>query len=109
MIRRSKVNKLESLKQSMINEKTGIETELREKYERGKKAVNELQGLAATVTKYVQMIREKGIDVDYIKNNAEQIHTIFFAVMELLENDAENRKAQEDEIEETDGASPIAE
>jgi len=85
-VRKVKINKLDALKQDVISEKTQIQKDIEAKYERGKEAVGELQDFAKDVNAYVSILRERGIDVDYIRENADQIKTIFFAVLELLEN-----------------------
>jgi hypothetical protein len=121
MVRRTKKNKLKEFKQDVIAEKSRIEStiqdkvaqfeektkqidedakqiqhEVSEKYERGKIAVNGLQELANDVQTYIKILDERGIDIDYIKNNAEQIKTIFFAVLELIENGETGTKNEMD-------------
>jgi hypothetical protein len=96
MVRRTKKNKIKALTKKVLEEKGQIEQDIQDKFQRGKEAVNALQAFAEKVNGYVELLKERGIDAEYIKNNAEQIHTIFFAVLELIENGEKGFKEKSD-------------
>lgn len=85
-IRQTKPNKIETLKKDVLREKVSMERDVNLKYERGKEAVEDLRDFASDVSEYIGVLKERGIDIDYIKENADQIRNIFFAVLELLDN-----------------------
>jgi hypothetical protein len=85
-IRKARPNKIENLKKSVLSEKSKIEQDIAEKYKRGEEAVYDLREFASDVSDYITILKDRGIDVDYIRENAQQIKYIFFAVLELIEN-----------------------
>jgi len=85
-IRKARPNKVENLKKSVLSEKAKIEQDIAEKYKRGEEAVYELRDFAGDVSEYISILKDRGIDVAYIRENAQQIKDIFFAVLELIEN-----------------------
>lgn len=93
MVRRTQKNKFEQLKEDVIRERdrlvnmmTQEKERLAEEVEEQQQASEELKNMANGVATYIQDLREKGLDIDYIKDNAEQIKDIFFAVVEMIKN-----------------------
>lgn len=91
--KKRKTNKVAQLKEDVDN-----------KYEAGKQAVYALQHVAEAVTEYLGDLKKKGIDVEYIKKNAEQIRAVFFAMMETIEN-AETKEGKASEESGATGGS----